>query len=94
MAKKKISEIEMEDQLQSIGALFESGKVRIMKDIEKLSPTKMAKLLQLNHARYIEKLYHPEQFTFEEIHKISILVGIEPNLISEVINKEIIKNLK
>ena len=89
-----ISEIQKDSQLQSIGALFDGGKIKSMKEIDRLYPTRMAKILQMNHSRYIEKLYHPEHFTFEEIHKISNLVGTDPFLITEVINKELIKKSK
>jgi hypothetical protein len=84
MAKK-----ETEVQLLSVKAMFESGSVNKMRDIEKLFPTKIAKELGMNHSRYVVKLKKPESFTLKQIMKLASLLNVPPERITEVIFKEL-----
>ena len=69
--------------------MYLSGSVKRMKDIEKLYPTLMARSLGMNHSRYIQKLYNPEEFTIKQICVFATLLELEPQIIWEVIIKEI-----
>lgn len=69
--------------------MFLAGSVSKMKDIEDLSPTKMAKALKINHSRYIEKLRKPETFTFYHIWQLSELLQIDVQLILDIIKNEV-----
>ena len=75
--------------LRSIKLMLEHGEVKRMYDIHKLSPTKVAKALGLNHGRYIDKLSNPEKFYVKEILAFSTLIGINPEVVFKVILKEL-----
>jgi 3-methyladenine DNA glycosylase Mpg len=74
---------------EAIKAMFETGKIKKMKQLEKLSPTKMAKALGLNYGRYIRKLYNPELFVIAELKKLSKIVDTKFRTISEVVISEV-----
>ncbi len=76
-------------QYLAVKSMFLSGSVKRMKDIEKLYPTMIAKSLGINHSRYIEKLYKPEGFTIKNIIELANLVEISPQLILDVIIKQL-----
>lgn len=80
---------ETESQLISLKAMFESGSVTKMRDIEKLFPTRIAKELGMNHSRYVVKLKKPELFNVKQIVKLAALLNIPPELIMRIIFKEI-----
>jgi hypothetical protein len=90
----KMAEKVKEKQYLSLKALFESGSVKRMKDIEKLFPTMVAKDLGMNHSRYTNKLFKPEQFTFKQILKFSILLDVNPKLLSDIILAELLLKSK
>ncbi|MBX2924123.1 MAG: hypothetical protein KF746_18125 [Chitinophagaceae bacterium] len=60
-----------------------------MKDIEKLYPTMIAKALGINHSRYIQKLYKPEEFSVKQIVELANLLDINAQLIIDVILKQL-----
>ena len=82
------------NQLLAVGAMFLSGSVQKMKDIQELSPTAIAKGLGLNHSRYIEKLYKPEGFTIKHIIKLANLIDVDPHIILNVITKQLSPSIK
>ena len=69
--------------------MFETGKIKKMKQLEKLSPTKIAKALGLNYGRYITKLHNPELFVIAELKKLSKVLDIKFRIISEVVIGEV-----
>ncbi|SHE85612.1 hypothetical protein [Pedobacter caeni] len=77
-----------EKDLLSIGALFETNKIRKMYDISELYPTKIIKLLGINSERYSVKLADPEKFTVSEILRLAYIFNVDPNLILNVIQAE------
>ena len=82
-----------EKDLTSIGALFETGKVKKMYDIAELYPTKIIKLLGINSERYAVKLASPEKFTVAELLKLSYIFDIDPKLIIDVVQIETEKKI-
>lgn len=76
-------------QFMAIKSMFLSGSVKRMKDIEKLYPTLVAKTLRINHSRYIQKLYKPEGFTIRQIDDLAKLLGINIQVILDVIIKQL-----
>lgn len=88
MANWKHELTEPEKDLSSIGALFETGKVKRMYDIAELYPTKIVKLLGINAERYAVKLAEPEKFTVSEVLRMAYLFTVDPNLIIDVIQSE------
>lgn len=80
---------EKNQQFVAIKSMFVSGSVRRMKDIEKLYPTGVSKAIGINHSRYIQKLYKPEEFKFKHIHDLAKLINIDIQLILDVIIKEL-----
>jgi len=82
-----------EKDLSSIGALFETGKIKKMYDIAELYPTKIIKLLGINSERYSVKLADPEKFTVSEVLRMAYIFNIDPNLILNVIQVETEKRI-
>lgn len=80
---------ENETQYKAVRLMFQSNNVKQMKDIQELYPTLIAKALGINHSRYIQKLYKPEEFSIKHIVDLANLLGIDPRLITEVIFKQL-----
>lgn len=93
MANWKISNDNPEKDLSSIGALFETEKIKKMYDISELYPTKVIKLLGINSERYSVKLADPEKFTVSEVLRLAYILNIDPNLIIAVIQAETEKKI-
>ncbi len=74
--------------------MFESGNVKQMKDIEELFPTSLSKDLNMNHGRYIERLHKPEKFSYQQIFKLSSLINVDPEIVSNVIVNELKRKLR
>ena len=74
--------------------MFISGSIKKMKDIEKLYPTLVAKSLGINHSRYIQKLYNPQEFTIYHLVALSNLFEIDIQLLWDVISKQISPSVK
>ncbi|WP_316818034.1 hypothetical protein [Pedobacter nyackensis] len=88
MANWKFTNSNPERDLSSIGALFETHKIKKMYDISELYPTKIIKLLGINSERYSVKLADPEKFTVSEVLRLAYIFNIDPNLIIDVIQVE------
>jgi hypothetical protein len=80
------------NQFLAIKSMFQSDNVKKMKDIEKLYPTLIAKSLRINHSRYIQKLYKPEEFTIKQIFIFSKLIDINPQTVLNVIVAQVSLN--
>ena len=80
---------EKKKQFIAIKSMFLSGSVNRMKDIEKLYPTKVSKALGMNHSRYIQKLYKPEEFKFKNIKALAKLLEIDIQIILDILVKEL-----
>jgi len=80
---------ERNQQFVAIKSMFLSGSVRRMKDIETLYPTGVSKAIGINHSRYIQKLYKPEEFKFKHIYDLAKLINIDIQLILDVIVQEL-----
>jgi hypothetical protein len=65
--------------------MFQSGNVKRMKDIEKQTPTNVAAVINMNHGRYIKKLYNPEEFKVKQIIEFAKLLDLDPLIIFKVI---------
>jgi len=78
----------------SIKSMFEQGNVRQMRDLEQLFPTSLSRDLNINHGRYIERLYNPEKFSFKQIFKFASLINVDPKIISDVIVSELKRKSK
>jgi hypothetical protein len=85
---------EKNSQFIVIRSMFISGSVKKMKDIEKIYPTLVAKELRINHSRYIQKLYNPQEFTIQHLIGLSNLLEMDIQLIWDVILKQIGPSLK
>ena len=93
MANWKNSNNSPEKDLSSIGAMFETNKIKKMYYISELYPTKIIKLLGINSERYSVKLADPEKFTVSEILRLAYILNIDPNLIINVIQAETEKKI-
>lgn len=86
--KLRINE-ERNSQFIAIRSMFMSGSVKRMKDIEKLYPTAMAKSLRINHSRYIQKLYHPDEFTIKKLMIFCALLDLDLQVVLDVIVRQL-----
>ena len=93
MANWKSNNNSPEKDLSSIGAMFETNKIKKMYDIAELYPTKIIKLLGINSERYSVKLADPEKFTVSEVLRLAYILNIDPNLIVNVIQTETEKKI-
>jgi hypothetical protein len=93
MANWKSNNNSPEKDLSSIGAMFETNKIKKMYDISELYPTKIVKLLGINSERYSVKLADPEKFTVSEVLRLACILNIDPNLIIDVIQFETEKKM-
>jgi hypothetical protein len=82
------------DQFVAVSSMFVSGNVRRMRDIETLYPTAIAKSLKMNHSRYIEKLYKPEEFSMKQLGALANLLEINIQLILDVVIRQMAPILK
>ena len=80
---------EKSNQFIAIRSMFASGNVKRMKDIDKLYPTLVAKTLKINHSRYIQKLYKPEEFSIKQIFDLANILDLHPQVILDVIVKQL-----
>ncbi|GGH15762.1 hypothetical protein FAZ19_06355 [Sphingobacterium alkalisoli] len=87
MEKKKKSK-DIDSDFLSIKSLFESGIIKSMRLLESQAPTNMAKALGLNYNSYLDKLQHPDKFTFRHIFKMANLCNLDADLIYELIKKQ------
>lgn len=93
MANWKNNNNSPEKDLSSVGAMFETHKIKKMYDISELYPTKIIKLLGINSERYSVKLADPEKFTVSEVLRLAYILNIDPNLIIDVIQTETEKKI-
>lgn len=93
MANWKSNNNSPEKDLSSVGAMFETNKIKKMYDISELYPTKIIKLLGINSERYSVKLADPEKFTVSEILRLAYILNIDPNLLINVIQAETEKKI-
>lgn len=84
-------EEEKDIAFEAIKAMFETGKIKKMRQLEKLSPTKLAKALGINYGRYINKLYNPEFFVIMELQKFAEIIDTKLKIISDIVIAEIEK---
>jgi len=80
---------DLDKDFLSIRSLFLSGSIPNMYKLVKHSPTKVAKLLGLNYSSYHSKLVDPEKFTLFHINVLAFAVRIDPNVIHDIIQKQI-----
>jgi hypothetical protein len=85
---------EEKNKFIAIRSMFISGSVRKMKDLEKQSPTHVARALGINHSRYIQKLYNPEEFTVLHLADMANLFEIDIQFIWEVVVRQLTPSLK
>lgn len=84
-----MEELSRNIEFEAIKAMFETGKIKKMGQIEKLSPTKLSKLLGINYGRYIKKLHNPELFVIKEVMKLAEIIDIDFKIILDSIAKEL-----
>jgi len=91
MNKENSTEKELELKITQIKLLFENGIIKKMRDLEKSSPTMIAKYAGINHGRYSSKLIHPGKFTASEIVRIAYILNIEASVIMGIISNQILE---
>lgn len=81
-------------EFEAIKAMFETGKIKKFTQLEKLSTTKLSKLLRINYGRYIEKLHNPELFALRELVNFAEIIDVDFKLLADVVVAEIVNKTK
>ncbi|MDB5141070.1 MAG: hypothetical protein JWR12_2986 [Mucilaginibacter sp.] len=84
----------IDSNFEDIQLLFLSGKITKMYQLVKRSPTKVSKLLGINYEAYHSKLQNPEKFTLFHINVMAYAFRIDPDIINNIIQKEISNKVK
>lgn len=79
---------------QAIHSMFVKGNIKRMKEIATLYPTMIAKDLNMNYSRYVERLYKPELFTIKQVKDLAELFELKPHLIFDIILNDPAKNTR
>ena len=74
--------------LLSIASMFETGRIKSMKDITSLHPTALVKALGINYGGFMSKCSAPEKFAVSDIIKLSNLLNIDSESIMKIVLKE------
>lgn len=80
---------EKSNQFTAIRSMLEGKHITRMRDLERLYPTLVARSLGMNHSRYIQKLYKPEEFSIKHIVAMSEFLETDPKVIMEIILKQL-----
>ena len=76
-----------------MASMFETGRVKKMKDIITMYPTGIVAALGINYGGFMAKCAAPEKFVVEDIVKLSQILNIDFDLIWRVVIKESIDNV-
>lgn len=91
--KKVDTEENMEAAFISIRSMFLTGSVKKMYQLIDHNPTKLSLLLGMSYKSYHIKLQYPEKFSQMQIMTLSYAINIDPNLINDIIQKEVEKKV-
>ena len=91
---KRINSKSLEEALVTIRSRFKAGEVKRMNDLGTIYVTGMIAGLGIGYNGYVTKLASPENFTIEDLLKLSDITGTDFDLIWEVVKKEALKNHK
>lgn len=95
MAKKsRVNPARLKSTLISIQSRFETGKVSKMSDIGEMYMTGMIAALGIGNNGYVTKFNSPENFTVNDLLKLSDITNTDVELIWEVVKKQAVKNYK
>jgi len=93
MAKKpRVNPAKLKSTLISIQSRFETGKVNKMSDIGDMYMTGMIAALGIGNNGYVTKFSAPENFTINDLLKLSDITNTDVELIWQVVKKQAIKN--
>ena len=94
MAEKegKNSTEKLSKALLSIASMFETGRVKSMRDITSLHPTALVKALGINYGGFMSKCSAPEKFVVSDIIKLSNLLNIDSESIMKIVLREAQEN--
>lgn len=92
--KEDIELDKMDPDFLSIRSMFVSGSISTMYQLVSYSPTKVSKLLGLNYSAYHTKLVNPEQFSVLHINVLAYAIQIDPNIIHDLIQNQIIEKIQ
>jgi len=91
-AAEKINKEKLKNTLASMASMFETGRIKQMKDIVTMYPTGIVLALGINYGGYMSKCAAPEKFVLEDLVKLAQILNIDLELILKVVTKEALKN--
>ncbi len=96
MGKKKqdINQEKLRSTLLSMASMFETGRIKRMKDITTMYPTGIVAALGINFGGYMTKCTSPEKFAISDLIKLSNILNIDIELILKVVIKEAQQNIQ
>lgn len=92
--KPKVNPEKLRSTILSMASMFETGRIKKMRDITTMYPTGIVWALGINFGGYMSKCMNPEKFVISDIVKLSNLLSIDIELINKVILKEAQENVQ
>jgi hypothetical protein len=90
----KINSERLKSTLVSLKARFETGTINSMSDLTGMYITGLITILGMGYDSFINKCMSPEKFVIEDLVKMSQIFDVDVNLITKVVLKDAIKNVK
>ncbi|UZJ63207.1 hypothetical protein OKW96_11830 [Sphingobacterium sp. KU25419] len=88
MDKRKESDVKLDSVFTSLKSLFSDGSINTISSLIDYSPSKLAKLLKMSYNTFLIKIHSPWKFSNEHILLLAYTIGIDPNIILNIIQKE------
>lgn len=76
----------------SIKSIFESGSLTSFRELESLFTKAMANEMGVSHTNFTSKFRNPVNLSLHELYRFAYYIGIDPQLLSQQIDKEISNN--
>jgi hypothetical protein len=90
----EINKEKLRSTLLSMASMFETGRIKRMKDLTQMYPTGIVAALGINYGGYMTKCVSPEKFAMSDLVKLSQILDLDLEIILKVVTKEALQNVK
>ncbi|MDN5284225.1 MAG: hypothetical protein JWR38_499 [Mucilaginibacter sp.] len=91
--KHDINREKLRSTLLSMASMFETGRIKRMRDLTPMYPTGIVAALGINYGGYMTKCASPEKFVIADLIKLSQILDIDVEFILRVVIKEAQQNV-
>lgn len=92
--KHEINKEKLKSTLLSMASMFETGRIKRMKDLTQMYPTGIVAALGINYGGYMTKCVSPEKFAISDLVKLAQILDIDLEIILRIVTKEAQQNVK